>query len=239
VKETTFTVQNVSDVVDIPEDVWLKAKMFDVKLTNAGHVFGMKMVTFVMDQVSRMDATLKAMKSLIASCTELFPAMVESSKNGETSSSYSDLTPHNVVEIQGAEVGGENQHVEEEDHVEDITALTAPPIFAAKVVVPNATPVSSTVGNETLDDCHVVEITLPSPPLIFYVVVRALPPLAPLAPGFPSDSQLTTTYAKRCGDWGPRWSDSRAQWARGVSTTTTCSIFGTGQSGPQRKTEAE
>ena len=95
-------MQNVSDVVGIPGDVWLKAKMFDVELKNAGHVSGTKMVTFVMDQGSRMDATLKAMKALIVSCTELFPVKVESSENEKTSSSYSDLIPQNVVEIRGA-----------------------------------------------------------------------------------------------------------------------------------------
>ena len=47
VKEATITVQKVSDVVGIPGDVWLKAKMFDAGLKNAGHVSGMKMVTFV------------------------------------------------------------------------------------------------------------------------------------------------------------------------------------------------
>jgi hypothetical protein len=46
------------------------------------------------------------MKALIASCTELFPAMVESLEDGETSSSYSDLIPHDMVEIQGVAVGG-------------------------------------------------------------------------------------------------------------------------------------
>jgi hypothetical protein len=65
-----------------------------------------KMVTFIMDQESRMDATLKAMKALIASCTELFPAMVDSSEERETSSSYSELISQDVEEIQGAAVGG-------------------------------------------------------------------------------------------------------------------------------------
>jgi hypothetical protein len=102
VKETTLTVQKVSDVVGIPRDVSLKAKMFDTELKNLGHVFETKMVTFIMDHESKMDAALKAMKSLIASCTKLFPAIVESSEDGETSSSYSNLTPHDVVEIQGA-----------------------------------------------------------------------------------------------------------------------------------------
>ena len=36
--------------------------------------------------------------------------------------------------------------MEEEDQVEDITAFTAPHVSAIEVVVPNATPVSSTVG---------------------------------------------------------------------------------------------
>jgi hypothetical protein len=57
-----------------------KAKMFDAELKNAGHVLGLKMVNFIMDQGRKMDASLKAMKTLIASCTELFPATVESSK---------------------------------------------------------------------------------------------------------------------------------------------------------------
>jgi septation ring formation regulator EzrA len=93
VNDTTLTVQKVSDVVDIPGNVWWKAKMFDAELKNASHVSGSKIVTFIMDQGNKMDATLKTMKALIASCTELFPATVESSKEEETSSSYSDLTP--------------------------------------------------------------------------------------------------------------------------------------------------
>jgi hypothetical protein len=98
--------------------------MFDAELKNAGHVSGSKIVNFIMDQGRKMDASLKAMKALIASCTELFPATVESSKVEETSSSYSDLTPHDMMEIQGAVVGGGNQHVKEVEQVEDITAIT-------------------------------------------------------------------------------------------------------------------
>ena len=75
-------MQKVSDVVGIPGDVWLKAKMFDAELKNAGHISAIKMVTFVMDQRSRMEAALKEMKALIASCTKLFPVMVEPLKNG-------------------------------------------------------------------------------------------------------------------------------------------------------------
>jgi hypothetical protein len=82
VKDTTLMVQKMSDVVDIPGNVWWKAKMFDTELNNAGHVSGTKLVTFIMDQESRMDATLKAMKALIASSTELFFATVESSEEG-------------------------------------------------------------------------------------------------------------------------------------------------------------
>jgi hypothetical protein len=93
VKETTITEQKVSDVVGIPRDMWLKAQMFDAELKNARHVSGTKIVTFVMDQGSRMDTTLNAMKALIASCTKLFLVIVESLEDGETSSSYSDLTP--------------------------------------------------------------------------------------------------------------------------------------------------
>jgi hypothetical protein len=50
VKNTTLTVQKMSDMVDIPGNVWWKAKMFDAELKNAGHVSGTKMITFVMDQ---------------------------------------------------------------------------------------------------------------------------------------------------------------------------------------------
>jgi hypothetical protein len=116
--------------------------MFDAELKNAGHVSGSKMVNFIMDKRSKMDASLKAMKALIASCAELFPATVESSKEDETLSSYSDLTPHDMVEIQGAVVGGGNQHVKEVEQVEDITANTAiaaPPVSTIEEVVPIAT----------------------------------------------------------------------------------------------------
>ena len=78
--------------------------MFDAESKNAGHVSGSKMITFIMDQGSKMDASLKIMKALIASYTELFPIVVESSEEGKSSSSYSDLTPHDMVEIQGVAV---------------------------------------------------------------------------------------------------------------------------------------
>ena len=61
--------------------------MFAAELKNAVHVSETKMVTFVMDQESKMDASLKATKALIASCTELFPVVVKLSKDWETSSS--------------------------------------------------------------------------------------------------------------------------------------------------------
>ena len=96
------------------------------------------MVTFIMDQENRMEAYLKVMKTLIASCTELFPVVVESSEEEESSSSYSDLTPHDMVEIQGATVEGGNQHTEEVDQVEDIMAITVRPVSTNEVLVPNA-----------------------------------------------------------------------------------------------------
>jgi cell division protein FtsB len=39
VKDTTLMVQKLSDMVNIPGNVWWKAKMFDAELKNAGHVF--------------------------------------------------------------------------------------------------------------------------------------------------------------------------------------------------------
>ena len=62
VKDTTLTVQNVSDVVDILGNVWWKAKMFDAELKNAGHVSGSKMVTLIVDQGSKVDASLKGFR---------------------------------------------------------------------------------------------------------------------------------------------------------------------------------
>jgi hypothetical protein len=47
-----------------------------------------------------------------------------------------------MVEIQGAVVGGGNQHVEDVERVEDITAITGPPVSATEEVVPITTPVS-------------------------------------------------------------------------------------------------
>ena len=92
------------------------------------------------------------------------------------------------MDIQGAAVGGRNQQVEAEDQVEDIMVLTAPPVSATEVVDLNATPISSTVGKETLDGSHVAEVTPPNPPMTFHVVSRAwlAPPLAPeFTPGGP------------------------------------------------------
>ena len=99
VKDITLTVQNVSDAVDISGNVWWKVKMFNEEFKNAGYVSGSNMVTFIMDQRNKVDASLKAMKALIASYTELFPGVVDSSVEGESSSSYSDLTPHDMVKF--------------------------------------------------------------------------------------------------------------------------------------------
>jgi hypothetical protein len=85
--------------------------------------------------------------------------------------------------------------VEEVEQVEDITAITAiagPPVSATEEVVPFATLVSSTVGEE---NCHVAEVTPPSPNMAFQMVVRDPPPLAILAPEFSPDSQRSAPLA--------------------------------------------
>ena len=79
--------------------------------------------------------------------------------------------------------------------MEDITALTAPSVSATEVVVPNITPVSSTVGEKTLDGSHVAEVTPPNPAMAFHVVARDPPLLALLALGFPPDSQMSAPLA--------------------------------------------
>ena len=100
-----------------------------------------------------------------------------------------------MVEIQGAPVEGGNQYAEEVDQVEDITAITALPVSTTNVLVSNATPVSATIGEETLDDCHVAEVTTLSLATDFQVVVRDPLSLAILAPGFPPDNQLSAPLA--------------------------------------------
>jgi hypothetical protein len=132
VNDTTLTVQKVSDVVDIPGNVWWKAKMFDTELKNAGHVSGTKMVTFVMDQEN--SGWLPRGRD---NTTEPYPG------------------------------------------------------------IPDGCPGSA----------------------------AAYTTCSGISAGQPT---VRTTGAGRCGDGGPRESDSRAQWTRGVSATTTCSIFGNG-----------
>ena len=148
VKDTTITMQKLSDVMHIPGSVWWKAKMFDVDLRNAGHVSGSKMVNFIMDQGSKMDASLRALKALIASCMELFPGVVELSEEEESSWGYSDLTLRDIEEIQGAAVESGNQHAEEVDQVEDITAITALQVSITEVIVSNATPFPPRLGRK-------------------------------------------------------------------------------------------
>ena len=70
VKVIFLTIQKLNDVVHIFENVWWKAKMFDADLKDAGHVSGLKMVNFIMNQGSKMDASLRILKVLVASCTE-------------------------------------------------------------------------------------------------------------------------------------------------------------------------
>ena len=92
--------------------------------------------------------------------------------------------------------------MEEEDQLEDITALIASHVSDTVVVVPNAIPVSSTVGKETLDGYHVAEVTPPSPPITFHVVSRA--PLAPpFAPEFTPGGPLSTPRALEFQPGGP------------------------------------
>jgi hypothetical protein len=54
---------------------------------------------------------------------------------------------------------------------------------------------SFTIGEETLDSCHVVEVIPPSSAMAFQMVARDPPPLALLAPGFPPDNQLSAPLA--------------------------------------------
>ena len=122
--------------------------MFDVDLKNAGHISGSKMVKFIIDQWSKMDASLRTLKALIASCTELFSGVVESLEEEVSTSGYSVLTPRDIEEIQGTLVESGNQHAEEVDQVEDITAITALQVSTTEVVVPNATPFWPRLGRK-------------------------------------------------------------------------------------------
>ena len=90
---------------------------------------------------------------------------------------------------------GGNQHAEEVDQVEDITVITALPVSIIEVVIPNATHVSTTVGEEVQENNHMAEVTPPSVATAFQVVARDPPPLAILAPGFPPDNQLSAPLA--------------------------------------------
>ena len=63
-------VEKVSDVVGIPDDVWLKAKLFNEELKNARHASETKLITFVMDQWNKMDASMRAKNAFIASFIE-------------------------------------------------------------------------------------------------------------------------------------------------------------------------
>ena len=79
---------------------------------------------------------------------------------------------------------------------------TAPHVSATRVVVPNAIPIFSMVGEKTLDGCHVAEVTTPSLVTAFQVVARDPPLLTILAPGFPPDNQLSAPLAP---DVARRW----------------------------------
>ena len=199
--------------------MWWKAKIFDAELKNLGHISGSKMVNFIMDQRSKMDASLKAMKAVIASCTKLFPVVVESSEKEESSSSYSDLTPHDIEEIQDA--------TKEVDQQEDITAITDLYVFTTNMVVSNATPVSAKVGEKIQENSHMATVTPPSLAMAFQVLAATCNTCSGISAGQPT---VRTTVTGRFGGGGPRGSHSRTRWTRGVSSTTTWFIFGNGHS---------
>ena len=73
--------------------------------------------------------------------------------------------------------------------MEDITAITALKDSTSEVVVPNATPVSATVGKEHQGVGHMAEVTPPKFTTDFQVVVQDPPPLAILALEFPPGNQ--------------------------------------------------
>ena len=121
--------------------------------------------------------------------------MIESSEEEESLSSYFDLISRDIKEIKDVAVEGRNQHAKEVDQVEDITAMTALHVSTKEIVVPNASPVSATVGEKTQEDSHMAAVTPPSFAMTFQVVARDPPPLAIRAPGFPSVSQLSAPLA--------------------------------------------
>ena len=114
------------------------------------------------------------------------------------------MTPHDIEEIQGVAVEGGNQHAEDVDQVEDITAITALHVFTTEMVVPNATPVSATVGEETQEDSHMAEVTPPSLVTAFQMVAREPPPLASLVPEFPPDNQLSAPLVPNIAETADR-----------------------------------
>ena len=142
-----------------------------------------------------MDASLRAVKALITSCTKLFSGMVESSEEHESSSNYSDSIPRDIEVIQGVAVEGGNHHAEEVDQVEDITAITTLQASTSEVVVPKAILVSATVEEETQGVGHMADVTPPCLTTDFQGFVRDSPPLAILAPRFPSNNQLSVPLA--------------------------------------------
>ena len=85
--------------------------------------------------------------------------------------------------------------------MEDITAITDPPVSVTEEVVPLATPVSSTVRD---DGRHVAEVTPASPNMAFQMVARDPPPLAIFAPGFPLDGQRSAPLAPNVAETADR-----------------------------------
>jgi hypothetical protein len=71
----------------------------------------------------------------------------------------------------------------------DAELKNADHVSGTKMVLP------SSWIKETLDGCHVAEVTPPNPTMAFQMVVRDPPPLALLALGFPPDRQLSAPLA--------------------------------------------
>lgn len=185
-REAASVTRKVMDTVGVPGDVWLKAKMFDADLKNAGHVSGTKLVPFVMDQGSKMDAALRAMRTLVATLDQLFPSSDESSDDEETSSSSAEKTPG------GTRAEAETEAAGEEEYITDITAPD--PVSAPVTVDLNSTPAISAGDKETLRSGHVAEASPASPSVTFQVVSRNPPPL------FSEKEQVTPATQPR----GPR-----------------------------------
>ena len=64
-RESSLAIQHIQEVIGVPGDVWMKAKLFDAQLEKAGHVLGSKMVGFLVSQAAKMEGLLGTMRTLI------------------------------------------------------------------------------------------------------------------------------------------------------------------------------